>query len=687
MIVAFDVETALIQPGNLAPPLVCGSFCPAGEDPVLLSREDTLNRVRLYLQQEGVTLAGANIAYDFGVIAREDPSLLPLIFLAYEQGRVFDVQIAQALHAIAEGHLYKEPSTGKQIRYSLDNCVRLVLGRDDAKVNDYWRLRYWLLRDIPISQWPEEAVEYPKDDARNTLEVALRQMGEHKNLHNMKEQSRAAWSMHLGAMWGLRTDGNRISAVKRDLQVKYEQYLDKYKALGFIRPDGTENQARVKCEVVKAYGGGKECGSCEGSGKTEGKTGKPVNCPDCNGTGVDLATVNGLPLTEKGGVSKSRDTLLESDDPVLNDYAMVSETKKLLTTYIPFVEEGVQRPISLRPNVLVASGRTSYNGLIQLLPRSGGIRECFVPRVGYYFCSIDYSSLELATLAQACLWLIGQSRMSRAINEGKDLHSVMGAQLCGVDYEEFYAGRKGKYAGYRQAAKAANFGFPGGMGSAKLVLSKRSYSDGITKSRDGEVEYPGIRFCIVLGRQNRCGEYKIKEFRGRAIPPVCKNCVDIVDERLRPAWFSAYPEMVSYFKHVSDKVEWNGQIKQLVSDRVRGGVGFCDGANSYFQGLAADGAKHALWSVCKEAYTDVCSPMYGSRPIMFVHDEIFSEIPIAGSSEAAKRMAEVMVSAMREYTPDVRIDAEPALMRRWYKGAEPMYDENGNLVPWEPETE
>jgi hypothetical protein len=44
-----------------------------------------------------------------------------------------------------------------------------------------------------------------------------------------------------------------------------------------------------------------------------------------------------------------------------------------------------------------------------------------------------------------------------------------------------------------------------------------------------------------------------------------------------------------------------------------------------------------------------------------------------------------MIAGMRELVPYVRVSAEGALMRRWLKGAEPVYDASGNLIPWEPE--
>src|SRR6185503_12335028 len=52
-------------------------------------------------------------------------------------------------------------------------------------------------------------------------------------------------------------------------------------------------------------------------------------------------------------------------------------------------------------------------------------------------------------------------------------------------------------------------------------------------------------------------------------------------------------------------------------------------------------------------------------------------LAVEGSEQTAHlwapRLGVVMVESMREYTPDVRVDAPPALMRRWWKGAEPTY--------------
>lgn len=42
-----------------------------------------------------------------------------------------------------------------------------------------------------------------------------------------------------------------------------------------------------------------------------------------------------------------------------------------------------------------------------------------------------------------------------------------------------------------------------------------------------------------------------------------------------------------------------------------------------------------------------------------------------------------MLQAAHDIIPDMRMKAEPAMMRRWSKDAEPAFDKNGKLIPFE----
>lgn len=693
-LVAFDTETHLIQPGLLAPPMVCGSV--ADQHGAQLLDKDSCRLRFAGMLVEGVVIVGANIPYDFLVMLQDAASrgedvlaMLRSIFSKYERGEVFDVQVAEALHAIKGGHLglmpdrgpLKDPGTGKVTnRYSLAMVTRLTLGRCDAKDHDRWRLSYATLEGNALEDWPADARQYPVDDAVNTRESAMAQVHSRGNLHDLAAQCFAAWAMHLGAAWGFKVDLEELARVKAKATEVQEAGRQGFVVRGILREDGKKNTPYIKHLVAKAYGATKLCPQCKGTQKAiSAKTGKEVNCGVCGSSGYDLEGTK-VPRTDKGGVGAGRDALLESGHENLMSYARYSEQDKVLTTYVPWLEKGIKGPINLRPNPLLANGRASYSDVVQLLPRNMGVRECIVARDGYVFCSCDYSSLELVTHAQSCLWLLPgvDIRLATAINAGVKVHDLLGSQMMGIDYFDFLQRRKdgNKEANnIRQAAKAANFGFPGGMGAVTLVLAKR-------KEDFHTGGFKGIRFCMLMGGEDSCGTTMVTEFKGREYPPVCVRCVECAVE-LREQWFDAWPENRDYFKFISKQVD-TGYIVQHVSKRVRGGVGFCDAANGYFSGLAADGAKRALCNVAKEQYCDPASPLYGSRTILFAHDEILAELPKHKAHEAATRLSEVMVASMREYTPDVAVEAEPCLMERWYKGAEPVYVE-GRLVPWRPE--
>ena len=76
----------------------------------------------------------------------------------------------------------------------------------------------------------------------------------------------------------------------------------------------------------------------------------------------------------------------------------------------------------------------------------------------------------------------------------------------------------------------------------------------------------------------------------------------------------------------------------------------------------------------------------GYRCVAFIHDEILVELPLEADHAAeARRIDRMMCQAMQELTGTVPIECEHALMERWYKQAEAVYDAEGKLVPWRPD--
>jgi hypothetical protein len=624
----FDTETHLIKPGCPAPRLVCVSTCVDGTAK-LFDRARGLYLVRAALEDSKTALCGHNVFYDLGVVCAEDPKVfVPLVFRAFEERRVRDTQVRQQLQDIQNGCLKfvwdEEREEYRKTGYTLADLALRLLGRVLPKA-DTWRLRYALLDGIPIEKWPPEARQYAMDDASTTRDVFWRQT----DLSTSDEASRMsggvfpteervtreAWALWLMSAWGIRTDGEAVVKLKAELEKEQTEVVEKLTKVGIYKQDprkGTwsKNMATIYQKVAAGF---------TAQGKTPGRTGK-------------------------GKLSTDHKALLESGDPDLKVLADAAGGAKLLSTYVPVLDRGTKYPINARYNVLVESNRTSCSKPnCQNPPRKGGVRECFVARPGYVYCSCDYDTIELRSLAQTCLDLLGTSEMAEALRAGEDLHLNLAADFMGITRDESrrrYEVGDVDVSDKRQLMKPANFGFPGGMAPDSFV----SYAAGY-----------GFDISTDLAKQ------------------------------IYEQWHRAWPEMRHYFNWISNEVGSSGEGKITIQRTgfVRGGLRFTQAANHFFQSLTATGAKDALWHVTRECYNDRTSPLWGSRPVIFMHDEIIAEMPEAQSAEAAERMAKIMVDVMQRWIPDIPIKASPVLMRRWYKGAKPLRVD-GKLVPSRP---
>ncbi len=842
--ISFDTETHLLQAGLSTPPIVCGSAGWLDETGTaiqgeLLDKEQTLELFAIIMDDVQRVLVGANIAYDLGCLAvayaKKGIDIMPEIFRALmDDERVFDLQHAQALDAIAHGYLGKDPrtggplinpETGRRGRYSLATCVDLVLGRTDAKANDEWRMRYAELDGIPLSEWPQTARDYPVDDAKNTIECALAQVGilpktsphhnwgsqgacldcgattlgvlclvkkPHSNLHDLSAQTGTAFCLSMGASWGFRVDQAYVDRIEDYSRRIKDVGIKPFVEASLIRGDGSEDRSELKRRVAVAYGSSEKCPVCEGTGKVPSpknpkskiicflldQAGNKIKT--CDGTG--LVVHPDVPRSDKEGIGYGRDVLAESGDEFLMAYSSYQEDAKTLNVYVPFLRtarvciechrhgtddsphaEGCTMrgwrdiPLTLRPNPILDTGRVSYDGVIQLLPRRPGfldkptkqyipsIREAIKARDGWIFSSEDFKAGELYTHAQSCIWLVGKSDLGNALLRNVDPHSALAATVLGVSYDEFIKRKKEpRFKAARQAAKPFTFGKPSGMGSVKLVHQQRGIGPdtpcegGPMMVDDGNGDgdkvpgYKGLRFCILMNGTKSCGTRKVTVWgrREEKIAPTCADCLECADH-LGDIWLRQWSENKPYFGFVKEAIDdgmvitphalnrWPwlqevfkpgqrlepGQIMQHWSGRLRGNLMYSALANGLFQGLLADIFKLAYRIVSRECYDRTVkvptllfpnslpsryagnqSPLYGSRPTGSFHDEALVEHPISMGHDGAMRVSEAMRDCMRYVCPDVAETAEatPTLMPRWYKQAEPVYDDAGRLIPWEP---
>lgn len=437
-----------------------------------------------------------------------------------------------------------------------------------------------------------------------------------------------------------------------------------------------------------------------------------------------------LPRTPSGNAFSARqDALapLADREPFIADYIHFQEVAKLLNTFVGKLNRKCLHP-SFNP--LVKSGRTSSYGEInaQNLPRDDRVRQCIVAPRGMTFVGADYTALELATLAQACIGQFGQhSAMADAINTGQDLHRLVASRVTGKSVEDVTKDE-------RQRAKAINFGKPGGMGNTSLrAYAKASY--GVDQSEQ-EVDalsnawldlFPEMR--EFLRQEDDIGELVARFFE---LTPA-KHAAATLDDRFllraeregmehrpsaplggmflktmrdeKPRTRDGRPysdEDLDFFwqqaqifrddlpRHVHKAILARRPSKQLMgavlsrvgrrgvftlTGRLRANASFSARHNTVFQGLAADGAKLALWNLFRAGY----------QIHNFIHDEVLVAVPdgpLVGLH--AEVIRHLMISGMRQVVPDVRIGVEYAVTRCWSKDAKIVRDESGRIRPWEP---
>lgn len=402
--VSMDTETWLLRPGNLVPPLVLGSVAWYDGQEIkgeLLSKEQTLELFAHLIEDISKVICGANIAFDLAVIVREfakrGVDVIPHIAMALmgyhtenmtgiHDGRIYDLQHAEALNAIAIGMLGKDPRTGAPLkgRYSLDQCVQNNLGRTNAKENDTYRLRYGEFDGVPLDQLPPEAQQYPVDDALNTHQTSLAQAGAvpkispfhnwgpkgtctdcgatgmgqpcwvkrpHQNMHDLAAQTATAFWSHMGASWGFKIDQKYVDIIEDHVTKTRTDGLKPYIEAGLIRENGTEDRSELKRKVALAYGSSGECETCKGTGKVPSPANpkSKIICfrlsedgvtkiKTCDGTGLQLS--GDVPRSEKDGIGYGRSYLIESGDEFLMNYAEVLEDQKTLSVYVPFLRTG-----------------------------------------------------------------------------------------------------------------------------------------------------------------------------------------------------------------------------------------------------------------------------------------------------------------------------------------------------------
>jgi len=689
--VVFDFETFLSRPGNQTPAFVCCSILDEARDQPELyhcnfQRDGLFRRLKVILEDPDTLLIAHNFAYDAVIAMDKYPELIPLFFKKMDEGKVSDTMIRELLITLAQGRFEYDFLRGNRPpMYSLQALAFFYLSVQVDKANSP-RKEYSKLWNVPIEDWTPEQIDYSVADAIMPMQVWDMQTirwaaGDHA-LHpfveddgfivNEREQVQAFVALYLARAWGVRTDKKRVTKL-REHHIKVAN--DAISKLGGFDPLWLESMGYTEDDFHPVY-------ELNADGRRAKKQGEPLDLTShtkrtmANLRQYVIDAYDGDPPLTKGGMklkeegepidllkktATSVEVCTSVKHPVLNLYGDVYNTIHELNNFVPLLEKGTLYPINTRYHGLKKTGRTSASKpALQALPRAPGVRECFAARPGYAFVFSDYDSLEVRTWAQCCLELLGWSTAADRYKEDPDFdpHSETGANIIGSDYDSMLEAKRLNYPCLkrgpdeprceecfhcqakdgRQLAKVPNFGLPGGMGWRALI------------------DFAWATYRIELSDEKA--------------------------ERIYNIWYETYPEADPYFDIIGHEAKTHRSCTQVISGRQRGGCGYCDLANSRFQGLAADVCKEALYQLSKEGYAVPDSPFYGSRPWAFVHDEVGSEVPLENLHGAAMRQVEVLVEAGKKWCPDVPLTADVAAMTNWSKSAYKVTDDHGKIIPF-----
>lgn len=677
-LLAFDTETYLIQPTEKAPKPVCCSWY--DREKAWLTYPGEVSTAAMFADPSNL-FVGQNIPYDLVLMMRWHPDLIPDIMRALDEGRVFDTAMRERMT-----HLAQHGSRGFNMFPSLADMALKYLKLDlsaEKKGDDIWRLKYGTLDGVPFGQWPEAARKYALDDAIHTYQVFEAQGGLSAIQPTEQMQVQAAVVLQGIGVWGFAVNQSKREVIQGKLEAKAKTLhaeIDKYEWTG------KGSQAKMMKLVADAWNYKHLLflkTRCDATGipinpvevqkalgtvmlrtaiKAVAETGAafpgidfPLNVDRAAWFKETLKGIPEIPMTKKGP-SIAGEVLEQLGDvvPQFATYSELRHVEKMIENYIEPYKYATAHP-SFVP--MVGTGRTGCRGAgssgnTQNIPRKDKdrpdepFRTMFMARKGRVLGTVDYSQLELCTLAATIRTMFPgiTCTLGDAIDSGKDVHCITGGLFTGISYENMVAGKKTdeKIKESRQASKAINFGKPGGLGvPAMVAYAKNNYG-------------------VILTLQSMY--------------------------QLDRAWKKAWPEINNnYLKYSADMVEGspNGTFTSYtITGRPKANCIYTEGSNYPFQGLAADGAKAALWAIWRECilgwywstrggqgygHSLADSPLRQSRLVNFVHDEIVAEHPEGDAGKAAlARQEALMVSEMTRICQNkIKISVEGQLSDAW----------------------
>lgn len=729
---AADFETHLIRHLDIAPKAVAFSVA-TGPDDVQVALNGDPQFGALVEETLRDTSVWVNAPFDMSVVCFNRPDYVPLVAAAYMEGRVLDCKLLEKLITIADqGNMrFRRLPDGRTlpIVYDLTSMEQRWLKRDRhldkgernnavAKavkagegVGDSYRHNFAAFDGWKASELPADALAYVEEDALSPLQILryqqveldrlyIRQTGKPFNWEIHQLHAACEWVLYMTSAQGIHIDLEAVEELRAYVQTKLcDDALPLLLASGIMRPTQPERPGAQKIHVENCHK--KKCGCPPKPVKAKKSS---ICTANLHALIEQICEEHDKPVveTDTGRTSAAADVLeeLKGLNETLDEYIERQAYTKLESTEIPRMSAPV---IHFGFDGCKVTGRISCSAM-ESIP-SGNLtnvdpraRQCYVPPPAdneseWVICSIDYSGMELVTLAQRVYNLFGQSSHRDYLNAGVDLHGFLGANIAfntNADFRD-YAKQLGAnshatiydafaplkkdadesptklfFAEQRNLAKPTGLGYPGGLGPETFIaFAKANY---------------GIKVDLHTAT------------------------------RLRDIWYEVHPDMHEYFSYFkANQRDMDNSRREMVKNKktkeleekfkqrywytsplgmLRRGCSYTEGVNG--MGLQTPGAELAKGGLLLSGLACMVPGnneiVYGNARLMgFVHDECLFYVRLnKWMHEVCFELARLMVEGGKHTVPDVLLKAEPAVMRRWNKKAEKVLGPDGRLAIWEP---
>jgi DNA polymerase I-like protein with 3'-5' exonuclease and polymerase domains len=697
---AFDTETNIVDLTQQVPDVILMTVS-NGVINLVVAESQINDFVGLYHEALWV---GFNSQFDYNVILKKLMKYTGSSAVHWmdipKQGRLHDAMILDFLVNLAN-----DSFVGEAKMRSLKDVTQDYLGYGLSKDDDI-RLQFEKYRGRPLNELDPKFLAYAVKDAIAThfvfseIYAKAEQNGGHKIPETLQLQNGvlteriqvgADIALHDITRRGIAIDLEKVREVRGRLETEIENQVS------LLKKDYPDIFDYYKIDYKPT-----------GARKGDLKVIRGTHTPHLRVQGLrkyltqiarDLSVPEGLlPKTPKTGeITTALDPWrqLAPKHPFVAAWCKMADNSKLLQ----FVEQIKDKPyIHSEYRVLVRTGRTSSKQPnIQQMPRERWFRSLFVARPGKTLVIVDYSAIELRTLGAVLLNRYGSSALADVFYKGIDPHVYTAAMMRGEDVETFKTLRHidpEAYTQARQAAKPVNFGVPGGLGPKRLSdYAKVNYNVDMSVEQASElrqrlitVVYPEISLYLQDEPVDRLADSlmttpeRIREVLEPPFPGFWKAAENIVAGRRKV-------NGEEYSPYMRDLV-WGGlieanqnkalepflQMRQAneilrrsifgnrvvtLTGRVRSGCDYGEARNTPFQGLAADGAKVALWNLYS----------YGYQVVAFVHDEVVVEADLDKAEETLEAVERIMKESMSQVMYcSIPVEVEGHISPVWTKG-------------------